>query len=61
MAEHVEIDSLHARIEQLERMLGMAAADQRARDAEICRAVHLQTRQRTELALLCAREIEAAP
>lgn len=32
---------------------------QRKRDAEICRAVHRQSRQRVELALLCAREIEA--
>lgn len=35
-----------------------AAAAQRARDAAICRAVHLQSKQRVELALLCARMIE---
>ena len=36
------------------------AAAQRQRDAEICRQIHSTSRQRVELALLCAREIEAA-
>ncbi len=38
----------------------MAAAEQRKRDAEICRQIHSTSRQRVELALLCAREIEGA-
>lgn len=36
------------------------AAAQRKHDAEICRSIHSTSRQRVELALLCAREIEAA-
>lgn len=36
----------------------MAAAEQRKRDADICRQIHSTSRQRTELALLCARMIE---
>ena len=36
------------------------AAAQRKRDAEICRQIHSTSRQRVELALLCAGEIEAA-
>lgn len=38
----------------------MAAAEQRKRDADICRQIHSTSRQRVELALLCAREIEGA-
>ena len=38
----------------------MAAAEQRKRDAEICRQIHSTSRQRIELALLCARTIEGA-
>ena len=38
----------------------MAAAEQRKRDADICRSIHSSSRQRTELALLCARTIEGA-
>lgn len=37
-----------------------AAAAQRAHDAAICRQIHSTSRQRVELALLCAREIEGA-
>ncbi len=36
------------------------AAAQRQRDADICRSIHGTSRQRVELALLCAREIEGA-
>jgi len=36
------------------------AAAQRKRDAEICRQIHSTSRQRVELALLCAGAIEGA-
>lgn len=39
---------------------GAVRAEQRKRDAEICRQIHSTSRQRVELALLCARKIEAS-